>query len=54
MPEKKKKKYKKPEIKFEKKMEAFAATCIGNPLAKSTPGAPNGFGQNCEPQYLYS
>lgn len=51
MPEKKKKKYKKPAITFEKKIEAFAATCIANPNAKATFGAPNSFGSTCEQIY---
>ena len=47
-----KKKYEKPVIKFEKHIEAFAATCIANPLAKTTFGEPNLFGRTC--QQLYS
>ena len=52
MEKKKKKTYVKPVIQFEKKLEAFAATCIANPLAKTTFGEPNGFGRTC--QQLFS
>jgi len=48
MSEKKKKKYIKPAIVFEKKIEAFAATCIANPVAKASPGIPNAFNRTCE------
>ena len=51
MSEKKKKKYVKPAIVFEKKIEAFAATCIANPIAKASFGAPNAFGRTCEQIY---
>ena len=47
-----KKEYKKPEITFEKKIEAFAATCLANPLAKTSMGEPNSFGRTC--QQLFS
>ena len=47
-----KKKYVKPAIKFERAIEAFAATCIANPLAKTTFGKPNAFGRTC--QQLFS
>ena len=46
-----KKKYIKPAIVFEKKIEAFAATCIANPLAKASIGAPNAFSRTCEQIY---
>ena len=47
----KKKKYTKPAITFEKKIEAFAATCIANPIAKTFPGQTNSFGRTCEQIY---
>jgi hypothetical protein len=49
-----KKTYTKPAVIFEKKIEAFAATCIGNPLSKTAPGAPNSFGRVCESGYIFS
>jgi len=45
---KNKKRYVKPAVTFEQKIEAFAATCIGNPSAKASLGAPNDFWRTCE------
>lgn len=44
----KKKKYIKPAITFEQKIEAFAGTCMANPLAKTSMGEPNSFGRTCQ------
>lgn len=39
-----KKKYEKPQVIYERKIEAFAAVCTHNSPYKATPGAPSGAG----------
>ncbi|MBC8471015.1 MAG: hypothetical protein H8D56_16210 [Planctomycetes bacterium] len=49
--EKKKAKYAKPKIKYEKKLEAFAAVCGGNSGFKAQFGMPDGLGGTCLPPF---